>query len=202
MVLQSPSSVRFPTARMRRLRSTGTLREMVQETVLNPKDFIYPLFVTVGKGVEEPIDAMPGVNRISVDRLAHEARNLQALGIPAVLLFGPAAMLVTYWGGDPLGLMRECGHPLFLTVIGAAVWVAAHGGGRLTAGLAHPAVPWLQLPETLIMLWFTTLANAAPHPRAHHELDGLALAAHLGCLLAAALILARARPSGRPTFAA
>jgi hypothetical protein len=120
----------------------------------------------------------------------------------AVLLFGPAAMLVTYWGGDPLGLMRECGHPLFLTVIGAAVWVAAHGGGRLTAGLAHPAVPWLQLPETLIMLWFTTLANAAPHPRAHHELDGLALTAHLGCLLAAALILARARPSGRPTFAA
>ena len=70
-------------------------------------------------------------------------------------------------------------------------------------GVQTCALPiWLQLPETLIMLWFTTLANAAPPPRAHHELDGLALAAHLGCLLAAALILARARPSGRPTFAA
>ena len=108
MVLQSPSSVRFPTARMRRLRSTGTLREMVQETVLNPKDFIYPLFVTVGKGVEEPIDAMPGVNRISVDRLAHEARNLQALGIPAVLLFGLPATKDACGSSafDPQGLLN------------------------------------------------------------------------------------------------
>ena len=88
MTLQAMNTVRFPTARMRRTRSTGVLREMVQETNLNAKDFIYPLFVSHGRGVDEPIHAMPGVNRISVDRLAHEARNIQALGIPAVLLFG------------------------------------------------------------------------------------------------------------------
>lgn len=118
----------------------------------------------------------------------------------AALLLGPAALLVTYWGGDPLGLMRECGHPLFLTVIGATVWIAARGPGPLAACLAHPAAPWLQLPETLTMLWLATLANAAPHPRMHHHLDGLALGVHLTCLLAAAAILARARRSAPATF--
>lgn len=120
----------------------------------------------------------------------------------AALLFGPAALLVAYWGGDPLGLMRECGHPLFLTVIGTTVWIAARGGGRLAACLAHSAVPWLQLPETLTMLWLATMANAAPYPRMHHHLDGLALAVHLACLLAAAAILARARRSPPANFSA
>jgi len=120
----------------------------------------------------------------------------------AVLLLGPSAMLVAYWGGDPLGLMRECGHPLFLSAIGATVWIAAGPGCRFGRLLAHPAVPWLQLPETLVMLWLATWANPAPHPRMHHQLDWLALALHLACLAAAAAILARSRGERTTTFSA
>lgn len=120
----------------------------------------------------------------------------------AVLLLGPSAMLVAYWGGDPLGLMRECGHPLFLSAIGATVWIAAGPGRRFGRLLAHPAVPWLQLPETLVMLWLATWVNPAPHPRMHHQLDWLALALHLACLAAAAAILARSRGERTTTFSA
>lgn len=111
----------------------------------------------------------------------------------AVLLLAPAGLLVAYWGGDPLGLMRECGHPLFLSVIGATVWIAARETSRLGALLAHPATPWLQLPETLALLWFATWANPAPHARMHHGLDAVALGLHVVCLAGAAAVLARAR---------
>jgi len=109
-------------------------------------------------------------------------------------------LLVAYWGGDPLGLVRECGHPLFLAAIGVTTWVAAKEGGRLSCLLAHPAAPWLQLPETLAMLWLATWVNASPYPRMHHQLDWLALAAHLACLTAAAAILARARRDAAASF--
>jgi porphobilinogen synthase len=70
----------------------------VRETALAPDDFIYPLFVTHGSHVRNPIASMPGVFQLSVDQLAGEAEDLLALGIPAVLLFGrPAAK-------DPVGL--------------------------------------------------------------------------------------------------
>ncbi len=118
----------------------------------------------------------------------------------AVLLLGPSMLLVAYWGGDPLGLVRECGHPLFLAAIGVTTWVAAKEGGRLSCLLAHPAAPWLQLPETLAMLWLATWVNASPYPRMHHQLDWLALAAHLACLTAAAAILARARRDAAASF--
>ncbi|MFM7749964.1 MAG: hypothetical protein ACKPB0_06055, partial [Opitutaceae bacterium] len=118
----------------------------------------------------------------------------------AVLLLGPAVLLVAYWGGDPLGLMRECGHPLFLAGIGVTTWVAAKEGGRLSRLLAHPATPCLQLPETLVMLWLATWVNAAPYPRMHHQLDGLALTLHLSCLAAAAALLARARREAAASF--
>ncbi len=85
-------SPRFPLTRFRRLRRTGPLREMVQETVLRPQDFIYPLFVTHGREVREPVPSMPGVYQLSLDQLAAEAAEIGSLGIPAVLLFGlPAA---------------------------------------------------------------------------------------------------------------
>jgi porphobilinogen synthase len=61
---------------------------MVRETVLRPSDFIYPLFVTHGRGVRNPVPSMPGVNQISLDLLTDEAADLKALGIAAVLLFG------------------------------------------------------------------------------------------------------------------
>ncbi len=74
--------------RPRRLRRREGLRRLVRETVLTPADFIYPLFVVPGTKVKEPIGAMPGIYRWSVDLVAEEARAVQDLGLPAVLLFG------------------------------------------------------------------------------------------------------------------
>ncbi len=74
--------------RMRRLRRSETLRAMVRETRLAPTDFIYPIFVTHGRDVRDPISSMPGQSRLSVDQLAREAAELSSLDIPAILLFG------------------------------------------------------------------------------------------------------------------
>ena len=74
--------------RPRRLRAQSSLRAMVRETTLAPEDLIYPLFVTHGRQVRNPVASMPGVSQVSVDLLAAEAREVAALGIPAVLLFG------------------------------------------------------------------------------------------------------------------
>ena len=74
--------------RMRRLRRSETLRAMVRETRLAPTDFIYPIFVTHGRNVRDPIPSMPGQSRLSVDQLAREAAELSSLDIPAILLFG------------------------------------------------------------------------------------------------------------------
>ncbi len=77
---------------MRRLRRTGVLREMVRETTLRPADLIQPLFVSAGVGVREPVEAMPGIERLSISALVEEAGEVVAAGVPAVLLFGvPAA---------------------------------------------------------------------------------------------------------------
>ena len=76
------------TRRPRRLRRTAALRALVRETRLSPQRFIYPLFVRTGRGIREPIGAMPGQFRFSVDQLAGEAAELRNLGIRAVLLFG------------------------------------------------------------------------------------------------------------------
>ena len=79
----------IPTAhRMRRLRRSEGLRRMVRETRLTPSNFIYPVFVTSGRDVREPIHSMPGQSRLSVDQLAQEAAELRSLDIPAILLFG------------------------------------------------------------------------------------------------------------------
>jgi len=74
--------------RPRRLRRTKAIRDMVRETWLSPKDFIYPLFVKPGKGVKDPIPSMPGQYQFSVDTLVGEAKEAWGLGIPAVILFG------------------------------------------------------------------------------------------------------------------
>lgn len=78
----------FPINRMRRLRATPGLRDMVRETSLQVNDFIYPLFVTYGKDQMTPVNSMPGVFQFSVDRLKPEIEKIAELGIPAVLLFG------------------------------------------------------------------------------------------------------------------
>src|ERR671934_263992 len=83
----------FPQTRLRRLRRTGALRDLVRETDLTPRHLVQPLFVALAQEApHEPIPAMPGVDRLSISAAAAEARDLHALGIPAVLLFGlPAA---------------------------------------------------------------------------------------------------------------
>lgn len=78
----------YPTLRPRRLRRSALLRRMVQETILTPADFIYPLFVRYGSGLRQPISSMPGQYQLTVDQLAGEVREIAALGIPAVILFG------------------------------------------------------------------------------------------------------------------
>jgi porphobilinogen synthase len=78
----------FPDARGRRLRRSEALRRMVRETVLTPDDLILPLFVIDGKGVREPIAALPGQYHLSIDALIVTAREVHDLGIPAVILFG------------------------------------------------------------------------------------------------------------------
>lgn len=84
------TAIRLPTQfqRFRRLRRTDALRRLVAETRLDARDFVYPLFVTHGRGVREEIPSMPGQYQISLDMLAGEARELRDLGIGSVLLFG------------------------------------------------------------------------------------------------------------------
>lgn len=91
-------SANFPLVRPRRLRSSAGIRRMVSETNLLPSDFIFPLFVTHGKDLRQPIDAMPGVYQFSPDRLPLEADSILQLGIPAVMLFGIPE------NKDPIGL--------------------------------------------------------------------------------------------------
>lgn len=74
--------------RLRRLRQTPGLRRMVRETVLDPADFIYPLFVCPGVNVRREVPSMPDVYQLSIDQLHREADELRSLGIGSVILFG------------------------------------------------------------------------------------------------------------------
>jgi porphobilinogen synthase len=82
----------FPATRMRRLRQTGLLREMVRETELSPSHLIQPIFVELGTESRTPVQSMPGVERLSIALAAQEAGAAHALGVPAVLLFGIPAV--------------------------------------------------------------------------------------------------------------
>jgi porphobilinogen synthase len=73
---------------MRRLRRRESLRRMTRETHLSPDCFIYPLFVTSGRGVRKPVPSMPGVAQLSVDEAKAEAQEAFELGVPGVILFG------------------------------------------------------------------------------------------------------------------
>jgi porphobilinogen synthase len=78
----------FPFHRPRRLRENNVIRKMVSETHLTPDDFIYPMFVTFGKGVRKKISSMPGCFQFSVDEIVKEAQKVYKLGVPAIILFG------------------------------------------------------------------------------------------------------------------
>ncbi|MES2783206.1 MAG: porphobilinogen synthase [Pseudomonadota bacterium] len=77
----------FPNSRLRRTRLTGWSRAMVRETMLSPADLIWPLFVTEGEGIEDPIATLPGVSRWSVDQIVMRAAEAIELGIPCIALF-------------------------------------------------------------------------------------------------------------------
>ncbi|PKP90947.1 MAG: porphobilinogen synthase [Alphaproteobacteria bacterium HGW-Alphaproteobacteria-14] len=77
----------YPNTRLRRTRAHAWSRALHREAILTPADLIWPLFVTSGTGVEEPVASLPGVSRWSVDGIAARAKEAAALGIPVVALF-------------------------------------------------------------------------------------------------------------------
>jgi porphobilinogen synthase len=85
--MTNPTSAAYPALRLRRTRSTTWSRAMHRETLLAPADLIWPLFVTGGTAIAEPIASLPGVSRWSVDLIAARAKEAVALGIPCVALF-------------------------------------------------------------------------------------------------------------------
>lgn len=82
-----PTVAPFPAARLRRLRRIGALRDLVQENRLSAADMIWPLFIREGTDIAEPIASMPGVARLSLDRVVRAAVEAAELGIPAICLF-------------------------------------------------------------------------------------------------------------------
>jgi porphobilinogen synthase len=84
--------VAFPQTRLRRLRKTAVLRDLVRETELSARHLVYPMFVELGTDSRTPIEAMPGIDRLSINHAVEEAGSAAALGIPAVLLFGIPAI--------------------------------------------------------------------------------------------------------------
>src|SRR5690606_25485882 len=82
-----PAPRPFPLSRMRRSRKDDFSRRLMRETRLTTDDLIYPVFVLEGTGQREPVASMPGIERLSIDLLLEEARELVELGIPAVALF-------------------------------------------------------------------------------------------------------------------
>ncbi len=78
----------FPVTRLRRLRRTSQLRDLVRETRLTPDAFVYPIFVCPGEGVRKAVRSMPGVFNFSVDEAVKEVREVHSLGVSSVILFG------------------------------------------------------------------------------------------------------------------
>jgi porphobilinogen synthase len=78
----------FPERRMRRLRRTAAIRRLVQETHLAPSQFVWPLFVTHGRGVRREVASLPGVFQTSVDELVKDTERAARLGLGGIILFG------------------------------------------------------------------------------------------------------------------
>ena len=87
MSISSEYQGAFPVTRMRRMRAADFSRRLMRENTLTPDDLIYPVFVLEGSGQRESIPSMPGVERMSIDLIVEEAKQLVALGVPAMALF-------------------------------------------------------------------------------------------------------------------
>lgn len=101
----------FPARRMRRLRKYDFSRRLVAENKLSVSDLIYPMFVLMGKNRREPIESMPGIERVSIDELLYEAEFLATLGVPAIALFPVVPQEFKSAGADeaynPEGLIQR-----------------------------------------------------------------------------------------------
>lgn len=78
----------FPITRLRRLRQSAQIRNLVTETRLTPDAFVYPMFICPGEGVRKEVRSMPGVFNLSIDEAVNEAQSVHSLGVPSVILFG------------------------------------------------------------------------------------------------------------------
>ncbi len=87
MSLYDTARAAYPLTRMRRMRRDAFSRRLMRENTLTPDDLIWPVFVLEGAGQREPVASMPGVTRLSIDLLMAQAREIAALGVPAVALF-------------------------------------------------------------------------------------------------------------------
>jgi porphobilinogen synthase len=98
----------YPATRMRRSRAADATRRMVRENHLSADDLIYPMFILEGKDQRQAIPSMPGIERLSVDLLIAEARELHSLGIPCIALFpvveqaGKSLLAEEAWNPDGL----------------------------------------------------------------------------------------------------
>jgi len=87
MPINPPTVSNYPSLRMRRMRRDDFSRRLMRENRLSSADFIYPVFVLEGNNQREPVASMPGIDRLSIDLLVAEAKQISALGIPAMALF-------------------------------------------------------------------------------------------------------------------
>ncbi|MDJ0957351.1 MAG: porphobilinogen synthase [Arenicellales bacterium] len=85
--VMSEQTTKFPSTRMRRMRRDEFSRKLMRETALTPGDLIQPYFVIEGNDSSEPVPSMPGVHRLTIDRLVDRAKHLDSLGVPAMVLF-------------------------------------------------------------------------------------------------------------------
>jgi len=99
----------YPTKRLRRLRYNPIVRDMVRETQLSKDDLIYPLFVVPGSGIKKEVRSMPNVFQMSIDILVQECKEVEQIGIPAVILFGIPEHKDEMGSGayDPNGIIQQ-----------------------------------------------------------------------------------------------
>jgi porphobilinogen synthase len=158
--------------RPRRLRLSAGLRRLVRETRLSVDDFIYPLFVTHGRGLQLEIGSMPGVYQWSPDRLAEEVEQIAALGIPAVMLFGLPARkdAVGVENFAPDGIVQQAVRAIKGAVPELVVMTDVclceytdHGHCGVVNDGAHPELPagYVLNDETLPILARVAVSHAA-----------------------------------------
>ena len=110
----------YPNRRKRRLRKSAALRDLVQETHIQPDDFIVPLFAVEGNGVKEEIPSMPNIYRMSLDEIQKEVRLLWKMGLKGVLVFAKVEDRLKDNAGteafNPDGLMQRAIQTIKATV--------------------------------------------------------------------------------------